>query len=330
MEIGEINTRSAKRIYSKVGFALFIIGLISTIISTAIVLISKYVLHYSNDVMQSGMYLMIVSIVSLYLFSYPIGFYMLNNLPSFECQKKKLHLEQFLRYLIMCFSIMYIGNIIGTALSLFLSNGSAINPLTLLGNNNILVNILLTVFAAPIVEELIFRKQIIDHTKRFGEKSAILFSALAFGLFHMNLFQFFYAFGVGLLFGYIYIRTNDIKYTIFLHMILNLFGGIVAPFIVSFIDYNAIMTGSYMYMHGKELFSVFMPVFVMLAYSFFIFAITILGIVMLMDEKKKFYFEPAMNQEGIINGFRTRYLNVGVILFVVFSIVMTVLSLLGY
>lgn len=330
MEIEEINTRNAKRIFSKVGFALFIIGLISTVVSTIIVLISKYVLNFSQETLQSGMYLILVSIISLYLFSYPVGFVMLNNLPSFEYQKKKLHLEQFLRYLIICFSIMQIGNIIGTVLSLFLSSGSAVNPLVLLEDNNILANILLSVVAAPIVEELIFRKQIIDHTKRFGEKSAIIFSAIAFGLFHMNLFQFFYAFGVGLIFGYIYTRTNDIKYTIFLHMIINFFGGIVAPYIVSLVDYSAIMSGSYLYMQGTELFSVFVPVLFMFVYSFAVFVITILGIVMLIDDRRKIHFEPAMNQEGIINGFKTRYLNIGVILFIVLCVTMIILSLLGH
>ena len=65
------------------------------------------------------------------------------------------------------------------------------------------------VIVGPIFEEWLFRKQLIDHTRKYGEKTAILLSGLAFGLFHMNLFQFFYAFLLGLMFGYVYTRTSS-------------------------------------------------------------------------------------------------------------------------
>ncbi len=82
-----------------------------------------------------------------------------------------------------------------------------------------------TIFAimvvmAPVCEEVLFRKLIIDRIRRYGDKAAILVSAIIFGLCHGNFYQFFYAFGIGLVFGYIYTRTGRIRYTIGFHMIL--------------------------------------------------------------------------------------------------------------
>ena len=50
-----------------------------------------------------------------------------------------------------------------------------------------------------------------------------------FGLFHLNLFQFFYAFGLGLMFGYVYMRTSQLRYSIVMHMIINFNGSVLAP-----------------------------------------------------------------------------------------------------
>ena len=47
----------------------------------------------------------------------------------------------------------------------------------------------------------------------------MLFSGLMFGLFHGNLNQFVYAFVLGLCFGFIYVKTGNIRYTIGLHML---------------------------------------------------------------------------------------------------------------
>ena len=44
----------------------------------------------------------------------------------------------------------------------------------------------------------------------------------------MNLFQFFYAFGIGLIFAYIYIKSRKIGYSIVFHMIINFMGSVVA------------------------------------------------------------------------------------------------------
>lgn len=91
--------------------------------------------------------------------------------------------------------------------------------------------ILCTVILGPAAEELFFRKALIDRLSAYHPMDAILFSALLFGLIHGNLTQFLYAFPIGVLFGIIYWRTKNIRYTILLHVGLNMLGGLLPQLI---------------------------------------------------------------------------------------------------
>ena len=82
----------------------------------------------------------------------------------------------------------------------------------------------LAIVAAPILEELVFRKFVLDRVGHLGEGIAVLSSALIFGLAHQNAGQFFLAFFLGLLFAKIYLRTGRIIYTMLLHFLINLTG----------------------------------------------------------------------------------------------------------
>lgn len=80
---------------------------------------------------------------------------------------------------------------------------------------------LFSVVIAPVCEELIFRKLLLNPLRVLGDGWAVVLSALAFSLFHMNLFQTFYAFAIGLVFACIVLITGSIRDTILLHMFIN-------------------------------------------------------------------------------------------------------------
>lgn len=90
------------------------------------------------------------------------------------------------------------------------------------------VNILVMVLLAPVLEELLFRKMLIDRTIKYGEGISVLISALFFGLFHGNLNQFAYAFVIGGVFAFVYVKTGNVKYTIYMHMLVNFLGSAVS------------------------------------------------------------------------------------------------------
>jgi uncharacterized protein len=79
------------------------------------------------------------------------------------------------------------------------------------------------VVIAPIFEELILRGVILDgFLKSYNPRKAILLSAFAFGLFHLNPWQFVPAFIGGLYLGWIYYRTQSIIPCIVIHSVNNL------------------------------------------------------------------------------------------------------------
>lgn len=76
---------------------------------------------------------------------------------------------------------------------------------------------------APVVEELIFRGLIYQRIKRYSKPiTAMLLSALLFGVFHMNVVQGIYAFGFGLLAAYSYEKFHTILAPIVFHVVANL------------------------------------------------------------------------------------------------------------
>jgi hypothetical protein len=75
---------------------------------------------------------------------------------------------------------------------------------------------------APIVEELIFRGLILQGFRRnYNALTAVFMSALLFALFHLNPWQFPATFVLGLLLGWIMMRTNNILLAIIGHSINN-------------------------------------------------------------------------------------------------------------
>lgn len=74
-----------------------------------------------------------------------------------------------------------------------------------------------------IFEEWLFRGVMLDGAKRYGTKFAVIFTSLAFGLFHSNPEQILGATLMGIVFSYITIRTGDIKVGMWLHFTNNLF-----------------------------------------------------------------------------------------------------------
>ena len=83
--------------------------------------------------------------------------------------------------------------------------------------------------AGPILEELLMRTAILGLMLRGGVKPwiAIVISALAFGLMHMNMAQFVFAGIGGLILGLVYYKTNNIFSVMIIHIIQNTFATVM-------------------------------------------------------------------------------------------------------
>lgn len=189
----------------------------------------------------SGYYSWILSIVPVYMLGLPVFLLILGkNTNKVDFEKKKMSFPMFLLSIVITIGVMTIGNIIGNTLMSIVSiikRSDIANPIEeVVMNSNLLVTFICTVIIAPFGEEFIFRRLLIDRTRKYGDLAAILISAFLFAAFHMNFYQFFYAFLVGAVLAYVYIKTGRVLYTVGIHAFLNFLGGVVSTILLKNID----------------------------------------------------------------------------------------------
>ena len=84
-----------------------------------------------------------------------------------------------------------------------------------------IVMLLYIVIIAPVTEELLLRGLVLNALSPVDKRFALFASALMFGIFHGNLNQIFNGFLLGLIFGYIALKTGSVKGSIIAHIIAN-------------------------------------------------------------------------------------------------------------
>lgn len=160
-------------------------------------------------------------------------------------EQKSLSLPVFLGLVAICFSVSFLGSIVGSLVNTVISaltgsdNVNQLETLTL--QTPFWANLLFCGILAPLMEEIFFRKLVIDRLRVFGDLPAILLSGIAFGLIHGNFHQFFYATLMGVLFGYVYLYTGQLRYSLALHAAINLISGVGVSEIQKHLDLDAFL-----------------------------------------------------------------------------------------
>lgn len=153
--------------------------------------------------------------------------------PDGLAEKPRLGVFEWLMLLALALGLMNAGGMVGNLLMEGLSALTGYDYQSSLAQavsaSSPWITALAVCVCAPIGEEFIFRKLLIDRTRRFGDTPAILLSGLIFALIHGNLFQFFYAFLVGAILAYVYTRTGKLWPSVVMHALINLMGGVVVP-----------------------------------------------------------------------------------------------------
>ena len=143
-------------------------------------------------------------------------------LPKDNCApipKRSLAAGDFLMIIFLAYGLWGAGALIGNMPEFF---GVSVDQGILSGNGKGMIPMLIySVIGAPILEELAFRKLLLDKVHPYGGTCAAFVSALLFGLMHGNSAQFLLAFCLGLLLATVYLYTGRVIYTIFLHFMIN-------------------------------------------------------------------------------------------------------------
>ena len=279
---------------------------------------------------------MLVSMMPTYVIGFPILAKLCKNRPVVVLEEHKMRGGQFMALLCMCYGVMVIGNILGIVVNgvIGIIKGSpVVNSINLmLGNSNLWVNILIAGICAPIFEELMFRKFLVDRMVRYGEAVAVVVSGLMFGLFHGNFSQCFYAAFLGMLLAYAYVKTGKIKYPIFIHMIINLSNTLLLPVLqkigtVDFVSLQEQMLGGDSAAALSEFAATLPYLIILVVYEIAFYGMAIAGVVLLIARRKRFTFKPGKVTIPKGKGVSVVWCNVGMLLFTLACIALFVMNL---
>ena len=142
----------------------------------------------------------------------------------FKYKDKKIKVEQYnlFPYILLGIGITTTYNMILFAMNL----GNEVNT-----NINIVFNIICSGIIGPIFEETLFRYSFINYLKKFNStKMSIIISSIVFAICHTGITTIIYAFIIGLVNSYLYIKKKNILVPIVIHMSANIFVNVLNIF----------------------------------------------------------------------------------------------------
>ena len=223
---------------TKLGIAFTVMALLFTLVG---ILLEGVFYRIDPDLIYAWWFNWFLSIVPLYGVALPVMLLLLRRVTTaphnrtayvrgVPTEKTPINFGHWLLLFITCIGSMYVGSFISTgmmnALSALTGNDYADRLQSMTLDAPLWLVTLCTAVAAPIGEEFMFRKLLIDRTRRYGDVTAILLSATFFALFHRNIFQFFYTFFIGAVLAYAYTRTGKYWICVSLHAGCNIIGGV--------------------------------------------------------------------------------------------------------
>ncbi len=210
---------TGKKAYSRIGFATAAFFVTWNVL---VIVMQLVLINISDNITYTAL-LLVNTIVEVFAAA-PVFFLVSKKCKPGKLKKSGMKLIEFLRVICVMYLFSIIGAYVSVFLNLFLDSTVGVTSesgLTEMFSNDFITMAIVSAVVAPVVEELIFRKLVIDKLHVYGDKMAVIMSGFLFGLAHGNLEQFFYTFLIGILLAYVYVNTGKIKYTIGLHFILN-------------------------------------------------------------------------------------------------------------
>lgn len=322
------NEMTPKEVFSRLGFAILSISIINILLSVVLLRIAEI---FSPGISMDSNFKVVISSITMYLIGMPVAYFILKKIPKSEMPNKKIGIGKEITICIcgytmgICtsFAAMEINSLIGK-----MTGHGAVNPIqnTLMGANAF--TLFCAVILAPIMEELVFRKLVIDRIACYGEGVAMIVSGLLFGLIHGNFQQASYAFVLGVFFAYVYLRTGRIIYTMIAHFFVNLVGS-VASVLIGRIDLEKV---NYYVTNGKmdeytEYVYAHMDDFMLIGlFAIVVIGIVLAGIILLIVNIKHFYFNSKEGELAEGKKFSTVILNPGFITYIAYFVLMIVLA----
>lgn len=325
-----------KKDFSKLGLRYLIGYIILSIIQVCVMLIAFFCQpEWQNNINA----ILLLSALPMYLAGMPILIALVSRLPGKAPEKHKMKFGQMVLAFIMCIAIMYASNFIGVILVSIieaLKGGVVDNTVAELASNaDIRLIFVYMVLLAPVFEEFIFRKLLIDRTLKYGQGTAIVMSGVMFGLYHGNISQCIYATTLGMFLAFLYVKTGNLKITIGFHMLVNFMGSIVSVLVMKLINISELQEivekpmeeqAALLMQHVMENLAGYI---VYMLYACVLMGLMVAGIIMLIVFRKRFAIEPGEVALPKGQRFNVMFVNVGMILYSLFFVGVIIAQLLG-
>ena len=212
--------------FSRIGWGLVLMVVVQQG-GGALLLLTAQVLRPA--LAANSWFLMCATFLPLYVLGLPLFLAVTRGLPDLRAGAgTRVRPGVFAMLFFASMAASYVINLLSLGLTHLiggLKGGEVTNLLgDLVENSDPWALLLFAVVLAPVFEELVFRWLLYKKLAAFGAKTYILFSALVFALYHVNLNQMFYAFALGLVLGGLTYYTGNIKASVALHLLVNLLG----------------------------------------------------------------------------------------------------------
>ena len=328
--------RNAKKRFSKFFLAAFVYIVLASVLYTACTVALTFVLgiEKAEAFMANPYFDITASFVFMYVIALPVFLLMTRRMRPVARYKTPLRAKDFGVLFLIAEACMMVGSFVGTYVYSIISAVLGIemtdNVADLVYNSPTWLLIIVAVIIGPIVEELMFRKLLMDKLGMYGDRLVIFVSGISFGIFHGDINQIFYATLIGLVLAYIYSRTGNVLYCIGLHMILKFLGSVIPLLLYDSTErfyelYDLMLAGEAV--NEAELARLFLIVG---SYSLVIYAMVIAGVILFFRKRRSFFVsdrcEVLIPKKRI---FSVTVLNAGSIVFIcycAYSVIANVLA----
>lgn len=256
-----------------------------------------YSVFIQNQLNIQPMFKTIIGLISLYVIGLFIFMKIIGKIPSAKIKQGKVNGKT----IILCFLLQFTALITMSLITNLFANISGKEITTELNTLTLYMIFMLLVFN-PIIEEFVFRKLFADKLLKYGELFYMLVSSFCFSIVHgvsLGVPQIIYTFILGMIWSYLVVKTGNIKLSVILHALSNLFGSIIIQ----------ILQGVSLEIAGM--------------YAMFMMVLAIIGLILFIKNKKKINID---NNNKFFNKtiFKEMFTNKGIIFYILLTIVMIV------
>lgn len=303
----ELN-RKGFQAFNRLGWGLLLFLGAQILLPGAISLLASWL---APDLLNSPFFGIPLVYACMYLIGLPLMMVLLRGIPDHpaggrESAKKKLSPGALIALYPISYAVLTVFALLGGLVEQLIGKTGTVTTADLVASDTPQwVFFVAGVIIAPVMEEIVFRYLVYKKVSGYGPGVYIFWSATLFGLFHLNFGQSLYAAALGALFAFIVYKTGSVLYTIILHVLVNLTGGIGL--------------GSIVMRSGSSL--------ALTIYSYYTIALLVAGLVLLIVFlARRFFVVKAPAGDAVLPNKKVAFLNPGTLVFCLLCLGLIVLG----